>query len=222
MNARILIFITLVLSFLGGAVPSAGGEESNFLGPQSTQARGEKRVLVVAVKFPNAQPGKSLEEIKQRAAISLSDYMTDQSYGLISIKADFRGWVMLPNSLSEYKVSPYNFKVDKKRVRKLVEDTMSSVEGEVDFSHYDQMVIIPGVNTMPGQGYGMICYCANPGMLSGVSKRHVPKFETLKAKGGKEFRGGVIVAAENAHLGMFAHDYIHTLGGIQDGKRLAP
>lgn len=222
MNARILVSITLALSFLGGTVLSAGGEDGNFLGPQSTQARGEKRVLVVAVKFPDAQPGKSLEEMKKRTALSLNAYLMEQSYGQLSIKADFRGWVMLPNSLSEYKVSPYNFKVDKKRVRKLVEDTMSSVEGEVDFSHYDQMVIIPGVNTMPGKGYGMICYCANPGMLSGVSKRHVPKFETLKAKGGKEFRGGVIVAAENAHLGMFAHDYIHTLGGIQDGKRLAP
>jgi M6 family metalloprotease-like protein len=222
MNTRILISITLVLSFLGGTVPSAGGEEGSFLGPQSTQARGEKRVLMVTVKFPDAQPGKSLEEIKQRAAVSLSDYMTEQSYGQISIKADFRGWVMLPDSLSAYKVSPYNFKVDKKRVRKLVEDTMSSVERDVDFSNYDQMVIIPGVNTMPGQGYGMICYCANPGMLSGVSRRYVPKYETLKTRGGKEFRGGIIVAAENAHLGMFAHDYIHTLGGIQDGKRLAP
>ena len=222
MMARILISIALVLSFLGGNVLPTNGDEGNFLGPQSTQAKGEKRVLIVAVKFPDAQPSKSLEEIKKRVIVSLNAYVTDQSYGQISIMSDFKGWVMLPDSLSEYKVSPYNFKVDKKRVRKLVEDTMSSVEREVDFSNYDQMVIIPGVNTMPGQGYGMICYCANPGMLSGVSKRYVPKYETLKSKGGKEFRGGVIVAAENAHLGMFAHDYIHTLGGIQDGKRLAP
>jgi M6 family metalloprotease-like protein len=222
MNATIFISIAFVMSFLGGNVPPVSGGESNFLGPQSTQARGEKRVLVVAVKFLDAQPGKSLDEIKRRAIVSLNAYVTDQSYGQISIKADFRGWVMLPDSLSHYKVSPYNFKVDKKRVRKLVEDTMSSIEGEVDFSRYDQLVIIPGVNTMPGQGYGMICYCANPGMLSGVSKRYVPKYEPLRTKGGKEFRGGVIVAAENAHLGMFAHDYIHTLGGIQDGKRLTP
>jgi M6 family metalloprotease-like protein len=222
MNARIFIFVVLVLSFLGGNVPQAKGEEGNILGPQSTEARGEKRVLIVAVRFPDAQPGKSLEEIKQRAALSLNAYLTEQSYGQLSVKADFRGWVMLPESLSEYKVSPYNFKVDKKKVRKLVEDTMSSVEGEAKFSNYDQIVIIPGVNTMPGQGYGMICYCANPGMLSGVSKRYVPKYETLRSRGGQEFRGGVIVAAENAHLGMFAHDYIHTLGGIQDGKRLAP
>jgi len=222
MIARILISIVLVLSFMGNNVQTADGEEGNSLAPQSTEARGEKRVLAVAVKFPDAQPGKSLEEIKKRITVSLNAYVTDQSYGQTSIKADFRGWVMLPDSLAEYKLSPYNFKVDRNKVRKLVEDTMSSLEKEVDFSNYDQMVIVPGVTTTPGQGYGMICYCANPGMLSGVSKRYIPKYETLKSKGGKEFRGGVIVAAENAHLGMFAHDYIHTLGGIQDGKRLAP
>lgn len=222
MNAGILISMVLALFSLVGNTPTAKGEAGDILGPQSTQARGEKRVLVVAVKFPDVQPGKSLDEIKRRAVASLNAYLTDQSYGQISLKADFRGWVMLPDALSDYKVSPYNFKVDRKRVRKLVEDVMSSVEGEVDFSHYDQMMIVPGVHTMPGQGYGMICYCANPGMLSGVSKRYVAKYETLRTKGGKEFRGGVIVTAENAHLGMFAHDYIHTLGGIQGGKRLAP
>jgi hypothetical protein len=75
---------------------------------------------------------------------------------------------------------------------------------------------------MPGKGYGMICYCANPGMLSGVTKRYVPRYETLRSRGGKEFRGGIFVGAENAHLGMFAHDYFHALAGIHEGKRLAP
>jgi hypothetical protein len=59
-------------------------------------------------------------------------------------------------------------------------------------------------------------------MLSGVSRRYVPRYETLRLKSGREFRGGVFVGAENAHLGMFAHDYFHALGGIHDGKRLAP
>ncbi len=68
----------------------------------------------------------------------------------------------------------------------------------------------------------MICYCANPGMLSGVTKRYVPRYETLKSAGGKEFQGGVFVSAENANLGMFAHDYFHAIGGIYEGKRLAP
>jgi hypothetical protein len=48
------------------------------------------------------------------------------------------------------------------------------------------------------------------------------RYETLRARSGKEFSGGVFVGAENAHLGMFAHDYFHALGGIHEGKRLAP
>lgn len=62
--------------------------------------------------------------------------------------------------------------------------------------------------------------CQNPGMLSGVrgDLRYVP----LKSKGGEEFRGGVFVGTENAHLGMFANDFFHALGGIHEKRRLVP
>ncbi len=66
----------------------------------------------------------------------------------------------------------------------------------------------------------MICYCANPGMLTGV--RDKLAFTTLRSRNGKEFDGGVFVGAENAHLGMYAHDFFHALGGIERGRRLAP
>jgi M6 family metalloprotease-like protein len=192
------------------------------LGPQAEKGRGEQRVLVAAVKFPDAEPSQDLEQIKRRAVTALDYYMREQSYGRAWLKADFKGWVRLPDSLSAYKVSPHNFQVDRRRVRKLIEDTMTALEGDVDFSRYDHILIIPGVHTMPGKGYGMICYCANPGMLSGVSKRYRPSYVTVKSKGGKEFNGGVFVGAENAHLGMFAHDFFHAVGGIKEGKRLVP
>ena len=99
---------------------------------------------------------------------------------------------------------------------------MKVIEEDVDFSSYDHMLIIPAVHTTAGKGYGMICYCANPGMLSGVTKRYTPKYLTLKSAGGKEFNGGIFVGTENAHLGMFAHDYFHALAGIQGDKRLVP
>ena len=208
--------------FLSIASSPVIGQEPNFLAPQSTQAIGEKRLLMVAVRFPDAQPSQNLNGIRKRAVGGLNSYVKEQSYGQASIAADFKGWVTLPEPLSAYQVSPYNFKVDRGRVRKLVEDTMSAVESTVDFSRYQHMLVIPGVQTMPGKGYGMLCYCANPGMLSGVSRRYVPRYETLRARSGKEFSGGVFMGAENAHLGMFAHDYFHALGGIHEGKRLAP
>jgi len=190
------------------------------LGPQSAQARGELRVLMAAVKFPDAEPSFPLDRIEKKVAQELDQYVREQSYGLARVKADFRGWVRLPDSLDRYKVSPFNFQVDRSRVRKLAEDTMTALEKEVDFSAYDHLLIIPGVRTTPGKGYGMICYCANPGMLTGV--RFKPAFVKLRSAGGKEFGGGVFVGAENATLGMFAHDFFHALGGVQGGKRLVP
>jgi hypothetical protein len=190
------------------------------LGPQSKQAAGELSVLMVAVRFPDAKPGMALDRIKTRVTGDLDRYIREQSYGQAWVKADFRGWVDLPDSLEKYKVSPYNFKVDRTRVRKLVEDTMTALEGDVDFSRYQHILIVPGVHTTPGKGYGMICYCANPGMLTGVKGKLA--FTTLRSRSGKEFEGGVFVGAENAHLGMYAHDFFHALGGIEQGRRLAP
>ena len=190
------------------------------LGPQSKQATGELSVLMVAVRFPDAKPGMTLDRIKTRVTGDLDRYIREQSYGQAWVKADFRGWVDLPDSLEKYKVSPYNFKVDRSRVRKLVEDTMTALEGDVDFSRYQHILIVPGVNTTPGKGYGMICYCANPGMLTGVKGKLA--FATLRSGSGKEFNGGVFVGAENAHLGMYAHDFFHALGGIEQSRRRVP
>jgi M6 family metalloprotease-like protein len=227
MKSRLIMFrmIILLLSLIfviSGVAWATSIDEEGGLGPQSAQALGEKRILMVVVRFPDAEPSTPIETVQKRVVAGLGSYVKEQSYGLASVKADFRGYVMLPDLLDNYKISPYNFRVDKSRLRKLISDTMTAIEKDTDFSVYDHILIIPAVNTMPGKGYGMICYCANPGMLSGVTKRYVPRYETLRSAGGKEFKGGVFVGAENANLGMFAHDYFHALGGIHDGKRLAP
>lgn len=195
-------------------------QQENFLGPQSKQAKGEQRVLMVAVRFPDVKPRFSLDHIKKRAVTRLSHYVKTQSYGQTWINPYFIGWVSLPDPISQYRVSPDNFKVDRGRVRKLIEDTMTAVEKKVDFSQYDHMLIIPGAFTLPGKGYGMGCYCANPGMLTGV--RGFPRYLTLRSKGGQEFSHGILVGVENAHLGMFAHDLFHAFGGVHAGKRLVP
>jgi M6 family metalloprotease-like protein len=183
-------------------------------------AKGELSVLMAAVRFPDAEPSFPLERIRKKVVNDLDRYVQEQSYGKAWLKPDFRGWVRLPDSLSSYKVSPYNFQVDRTRVRKLIEDTMTALEGQVDFSNYRHILIIPGVQTMPGKGYGMICYCANPGMLTGV--RRSPDYVALRSKSGKIFQGGVFVGTENANLGMFAHDFFHALGGISGNQRLVP
>ena len=224
MTPQLLYFILLVffLGFMGchGIRVENGLQEKNVLGPQSNQAKGEQHVLMVAVRFPDVDPTFSLMRIEKKVVEDFNRYVKEQSYGLTWVKANFRGWIMLPDPILKYKISPYNFKVDRSRIRKLIKDTMAAIEKEVDFSKYQHMLIIPGVFTRPGIGYGMICYCANPGMLSGV--RINPRYVTLKSKNGKRFQGGIFVGAETAHLGMFAHDFFHAIGGVHNRKRLVP
>lgn len=86
------------------------------------------------------------------------------------MKADFRGWIRLPDPIGRYEISPYSVKVDRAKVKKLIEDSMTTVEKELNFSRYQHVIVIPGTFTTPGRSYGMICDCANPGMLSGVRK----------------------------------------------------
>jgi hypothetical protein len=225
-EAGFVMFVLAVIMLSWGM----GYSEENDLGLQSTQAMGEKRVLIVVARFPDATPTVPIEMVKRRAVVGLNAYVVEQSYGLASTHADFRGYQTLPSSLSKYKVSQYNNQVDAGRVRKLVEDTMTTLENEVDFSSYDHMLIIPAVSTTAGHGYGMVCYCANPGMLTEIKKAYGSRsrgretqYETLRSKGGKQFKGGVFVGTENANLGMFAHDYFHALGGIYGrGQRFAP
>jgi hypothetical protein len=184
-------------SSLPGTMPA---KEDPILGLQSQQARGEQHVLILAVKFPDVEPSFPLKRIRRKAVRGLNNYVREQSYSLTWVKADFRGWIKLPDPIRKYKISPRNFEVDRTRVKKLIEDSMTAVEKQVNFSQYQHILVIPGAFTTPGKGYGMICYCANPGMLSGVRKN--ARYVSMESKGGKPFRGGVCVAAVN---GLF-HD----------------
>ena len=79
------LFSILLISMWGCVEPQAGGlqgprisaqrdrgaQQQDFLGPQSRRATGELRVLMVAVRFPDAEPRRSLEEIKTKAVAAL-------------------------------------------------------------------------------------------------------------------------------------------------------
>lgn len=139
-----IAFSLLILS--GGLEKSSAGQvgDDSILGPHSKEARGELRVLMAAVKFPDVEPRFPLERTRKRVVEGLNQYVQEQSYGRAWIKADFRGWIALPDPIGLYEVSPHNFKVDRGRVRKLVEDTLTALESQVDFSRYQHLLIVPG------------------------------------------------------------------------------
>ena len=186
-------------------------------------ALGVQRVLVLVVSFPGTPPQRSLAQIKVRALDRVADYYAKASYGKVTIVGQVKGWYQLPRSLEDYKVSPYNINVDPARVRKLVEDSFNAAEAEVNFGQYDHVIIVVGAETRPGSGYGMIAYCANPGMLrAGLMRKGGARMEEIATRGGQRYERGIVVVAENALVGHIVHDLAHSMGGVVDGKRPIP
>ena len=181
---------------------------------------GPQRLLIVAVRFPGIRPTLNLTELQAKVD-RVKRYVEESAYGKMKLETDMVGWYELPAPLGEYAVSPYNYKVDRTRVRRLLADALSAASREADLEKYRVVWIVVGVRTTPGEGYGMIAYAANPGMLSGVRFQKV-RMETIELQGGRPFSGAVIVSADNAHMGHAAHDLLHALGGAQDGLRVVP
>jgi len=186
-------------------------------------ALGVQRVLVLAVSFPDVPSVPALGRVKDRMLDRVAAYYAEASWGKTQLRGDVRGWYRLPRPLAEYEVSPYNIQVDRRRVRRLVEDAFSAAETEVAFERYDHVIVVVGVTTRPGVGYGMIAYSANPGMLTvGVFRYGGARMETVVTRGGQRFSGGIIVVAQNAHPGHVVHDLAHALGGVVGGRRPIP
>jgi M6 family metalloprotease-like protein len=126
----------------------------------------------------------------------------------------------LPEPLASYRVKPYNFEVDSQKVYHLAKDGLSLAEKNgAKLAEVDVVALILRAYTEPGKGYGMICYCANPGMLSKVNRGRA-KYDPITTAQGTVYQKGLVVMTENFHLGFIVHDLAHALGGVQDGERL--
>jgi M6 family metalloprotease-like protein len=181
---------------------------------------GPQRLLVVPVRFPDVAPQRSMQQITGKVR-RVVEWVREASYGKASIEPTVLDWQPLPRPLGTYRVSQYNFQVDRDRVRRLVEDTLAAASRTARVGDFPFVYIVVGAHTEPGKGYGMIAYAANPGMLTGVRSGRVD-VEPIALPGGGTYAGGVIVSAENAHPGHVVHDLLHALGGAKDGKRPVP
>lgn len=181
---------------------------------------GAIRLLVIAVRFPGTEVSHSLEQVGRKVE-NVSRFIRTASYGRAWVEPKLTGWHEMPARLEEYAVSPFNFQVDRQRVRRLLADALAVSARAEDFSRHDVVWIVVGARTAPGEGYGMIAYCANPGMLSGVRKGRA-ELESVTLPDGRVFAKGAIVSADNAHMGHAAHDLLHALGGSDAGRRVVP
>ena len=214
------MFAFLSLTLVPALAAAAQAHRDPTLGLVSDLARGTKHYLVILVNFPDVQPRLPLNSVKERATTRLARWYEAASNGQTHFVPTVKDPYTLPQPLDTYQLSPYNFEVESGRVYALVRDALSLAEADgVALNNFDVVAIILRCFTLPGRGYGMMCYCANPGMLSKVRynrARYVP----ITTMNGTRFQKGVVVMVENFHLGFLAHDLAHAIGGVYEGTRL--
>jgi len=197
----VLVFIVMSLLFFSTTQTIAFGE---------TVEKG----IIILVEFPDVQHDVNRDFVQKRFSQHLNNYVEEMSYNKVTLKIDVtKKWYTLPDSISQYRISPRNLEVDKSRVRKIIDDALNAVDTDVDFSKYSFTAIVMRAKL---RDYGMIGLCGYPGMLGWGTE------DVLKTKSGQLVKGGVAIFSFQAHLGTLLHDIAHILGGVKGGKRMVP
>jgi M6 family metalloprotease-like protein len=192
--------------------PPGGSETAAKLGLYTTEAVGHIDYVVILADFPDVERGIDKATIDERMVWFLGEYFKYASYEKLEYEGTVVGPYTLPKSVEEYKISPLNFEVDHSRVHALVNDVINLADDDVEFSEDLYVMISLGAT---GADYGMVGYCAIPGMLGFATDR------PLTTQSG-EVVANAVVFCETAHLGTYIHDTLHMLGGVVDGRRMTP
>jgi M6 family metalloprotease-like protein len=174
---------------------------------------GRQKVMVLLARFPDVEPQITPNEARDKVFTKLDTYIRQVSYDQTWLEGEARGWYTLDHPVSHYSISAHNLEVDRDKVTSLVQEVINKADGDVDFSDYPNVLIILGA---PKDAYGMMGYCAYPGMLGWADT------SPFASEGGEVIGNGVAVYCENAHVGVLAHDLLHILGGLVGGRRVVP
>ena len=206
--------ICMVLSALslGACRKPKGTGQDLKLGFHTTEAVGNKDLVVILADFPDVERMHPESLIEDRTAGFVADYYREASYNQMTFDGEITGPYVLPNTVEHYKISPINMEVDRTRVLSLVNDVINAADSDVKFS--DDLYIMISLGAPPLE-YGMVGYCAVPGMLGFMSESPVTN------KSG-EIVSKVAVFCETAHLGTYIHDTLHLLGGYIGDQRVTP
>ncbi len=191
---------------------SCSRPSDSILGFHTSQAVGEKRLIVIFVDFPDVTRQYPIGVVSDRILKLVNAYFYAASYPTMWFKGEVVGPYVLPHPVEYYRVSPHNLFGDPPRVAALVRDSLALADPEVLFTPDADVVLALGASN---RDYGMVGLCAIPGMLGWSSTTAV------RNPRGEEARS-VAIFCENAHLGTYVHDIVPMLGGGAEGKRLTP
>ncbi|MBM4273263.1 MAG: hypothetical protein FJ134_02215 [Deltaproteobacteria bacterium] len=119
------LVLAAAVAWLPAAPAGAQAPRDPKLGLVFDMAKGTQRYLVILVNFPDVEPRQPLEAVKERATNMVTQWYQAASYGQTHFQPTVKGPYTLPKPLETYRVSPYNFQVDPKRVMALVRDALS-------------------------------------------------------------------------------------------------
>jgi immune inhibitor A len=188
------------------------GTVEEKLGLHATDSTGDKKYVIILANFPDVKRLYPVETISSRMGDLLVSYFRAASYDKLKFTADIVGPYTLPHTVADYKISSRNLEVDPVRVVSLVTDVVNAADKATDLGQYDYILI--GLGATPAE-YGMVGYCAVPGMLGFQSKT------VLKSASGKTI-DNVAVFCESAHMGTYIHDTLHMIGGYVGAQRMTP
>ncbi len=210
-----IYLITCILTsavLLGACQEQKEAAQDSILGFHTTEAIGKKKLVVILADFPDIKRMHPENLIKDRTVGFVTNYYREASYNQMTFEGEITKRYILPNPVEHYKISPINMEVDRTRVLSLVNDVVNAADSDLKFSEDLYVMISLGA---PPLEYGMVGYCAVPGMLGFMSDSPV----TTKSG---EIISKATVFCETAHLGTYIHDTLHLLGGYIGGQRLTP
>ncbi len=192
-----------------GTTPTA--TTSAKLGFHTTKAKGEQKCIVVLTNFPDVKRQYPEKMLSDRITNFLGPYFQAASYDKLRLKVDVSKPIILPNPVSYYKIAPRNVEVDRSKIVAIVTDAANAADSDVNFNDYNYVILALGATQVE---YGMVGLCPIPGMLGF-------EVDSVTNKSGEVIHNAAIFG-ENAHLGTYAHDTLHMLGGRIGEQRVTP
>lgn len=168
-------------------------------------------MLVIPLSFEDDGGRQTSFAIFKDRVAKMNDYLTEVSYGKISLKADvFENWVNLTSKMSHYGKDLVYAGDDKggngRGSLQLAYDVVEQVDDSVDFSRYSYLMLVHA-----GEDQAE----ATPNILNDRIWSHSYWGISIPTRDGVSVTRFSVVSERSA-LGVWVHEYLHQLGELPD------
>ncbi len=169
---------------------------------ENNGAYGAQSTIVILAEFKDVKHHKTMQEIGKSIFGDLNRYLTEVSYNATWLTGNTTDWVELPHDITYY---GYDFMLGRdSEIRQLFMDSAHAVEHLVNFNLYKHIAIVHA-----GEGE------ETSGVVSDIWSDYITCNPPVYADG-LALKNTMVVPEEEAAgkdpLGVFAHEFMHSLG----------